>query len=296
VLSRFALADFPAKSSAMRHSLFALLALAASALSGDFAGSAGLQLYSLRDAFKTDVPGTLDKVKALGFREVEGWGGIKTPPAELRKLLEDRGLHLVSTHFSYGPLSTQLDQCVADAKTLGVKFAVCPWIDHEIGSFGQADVEKAAALFNRAGAAFKAAGIQFAYHPHGYEFRPVAEGSSETFFDRLVALCDPEAVAFEMDVFWVFQPGQNPAKLLEKYGSRWQLMHLKDIRKGARIGVFTGKADLTDDVALGTGQVDWPETLRAAAKVGIRHYFIEDESPTVLEQIPVSLKYLESLK
>jgi sugar phosphate isomerase/epimerase len=99
-----------------------------------------------------------------------------------------------------------------------------------------------------------------------------------------------------MDVFWVTHPGQDAAKLLEKHAGRWVLMHLKDIRKGARIGVYTGKAPLTDDVALGTGQVNWPAVLRAAAKTGVKHYFIEDESPTVLEQIPVSLKYLATLK
>src|SRR4030095_9515841 len=88
---------------------------------------------------------------------------------------------------------------------------------------------------------------------------------------------------------------QDPAKLLEKYGKRWELMHLKDIRKGATVGVFTGRAPLTDDVPLGTGQVNWPEVLRAAAKAGVKHYFIEDESPTVLDAIPVSLKYLQSL-
>ena len=99
-----------------------------------------------------------------------------------------------------------------------------------------------------------------------------------------------------MDVFWVAHPGQDPVKLLAKYPQRWALMHLKDIRKGARTGVFTGKAPLTDDVALGTGQVDWPSVLRAAAKAGVKHYFIEDESPTVEEQLPVSIRYLETVK
>jgi sugar phosphate isomerase/epimerase len=280
----------------MRIPLLSLLVVTTSALAGDFAGKAGLQLYSLRDSFKTDVPGTLDKVKALGFTEAEGWGGMPVAPAELAKQLKERGITLVSSHFSWGPLSTNLDQCVKDAQTLGVKFAVCPWIDHEVGNFQMADVEKAAALFNKAGEAFKKVGITFGYHPHGYEFRPVSEGSTETLFDKLVAATKPEYVMFEMDVFWTFQPGQNPAKLLEKYPDRYQLMHLKDIRKGARTGVFTGKAPLTDDVAIGTGQVNWPETLRAAAKIGIKHYFIEDESPTALEQIPQSLKYLETLK
>jgi sugar phosphate isomerase/epimerase len=53
---------------------------------------------------------------------------------------------------------------------------------------------------------------------------------------------------------------------------------------------------LTDDVTLGTGQVNWPRVLEEAARVGVQYYFIEDESPTVLEQIPNSLKYLDSLQ
>ena len=134
----------------MKRFLLPLLILSAGAhaieLTGDFKGPLGLQLYSLRDSFKTDVPGTLDKVKALGFTEAEGWAGVGVTPAELVRLLKERGIKLVSTHFSYGPLNTQLEQCVKDAQTLGVKFAVCPWIDHEVGNFQMADVEKAATL------------------------------------------------------------------------------------------------------------------------------------------------------
>lgn len=272
------------------------LVAAASALAGDFKGTAGLQLYSLRDSFKTDVPGTLDKVKTLGFTEVETASTYDLPVDKFLGLLKERGLKAVSAHYQYDPLTKTLDKCVTEAKALGVKYVVCPWIPHEIGSFGDADVQKAAADFNRIGEAFKKEGITFAYHAHGYEFRPVAEGASETFFDKLAAATKPEFVSFQMDVFWAFLPGQDPAKLLEKYPDRWQLMHLKDLRKGARRGVYTGQAPKTDDVALGTGQVDWPTLLRTAAKTGVKHYFIEDESPTVLDQLPVSLKYLESLK
>ncbi|MEQ1861491.1 MAG: sugar phosphate isomerase/epimerase [Chthoniobacteraceae bacterium] len=272
-----------------------LLALATSALAGDFKGTAGLQLYSLREMMKTDLPGALDRAKAFGFTEVEGGGFIKAAPGELVAMLKERGMTLVSTHFSFKPLAENLDQCVKEAQALGVKFAVCPWIDHEIGNFGDADVQKAAAVFNRAGKAFQNAGISFGYHVHGFEFRPVAEGASETFFDRLAAATSPELVGFEMDVLWVVLPGADPVKLLEKYGSRWQLMHLKDLKKGVRTGVYTGKTELTNDVALGTGQVDWPAVLRTAAKVGVKHYFIEDESPTVLDQIPASLAYLKTL-
>ena len=258
-----------------------------------FHGSAGLQLWTLRDLFKTDVPGTLDKIKALGFTEVETAGLYGKPAAELKAMLTERGLKPISAHFQYDALTKDLDASIQDAKTLGVLYVAVPWIPHEIGSFSEADARRASADFNRWGEAFKKAGITFTYHPHGYEFRPHNDG---TLFDIIAAETKPEFVSFEMDVLWVFQPGQDPAKLLAKYPTRWVLMHLKDMRKGARRGVYTGQAPKTDDVPLGAGQVNWPEVLAAAHRVGVKHYFIEDESPTAEAQVRESLTYLGTLK
>jgi sugar phosphate isomerase/epimerase len=89
-------------------------------------------------------------------------------------------------------------------------------------------------------------------------------------------------------------PGQDPAKLLEKYGSRWKLMHLKDLKKGVATGSLAGKTELTNDVVLGSGQTDWTAVLAAAKKAGVQHYFIEDESPTVMEQVPASLAFMKT--
>lgn len=273
--------------------LFPLTSFAADSSAGSFKGVAGLQLYSLRDQFKTDVPGTLDKVKAYGFTEVEtaqtyGLGGEK-----LREMLVARGLKPISGHFQYAALTQNVDAVIQEAKALGLEYIACPWIPHEEAQFTEAVARKAAADFNRWGEALSKAGIHFTYHPHGYEFAPFGEG---TLFDLLVKETNPEFVNFEMDVFWIMHPGKNPVELLQKYPTRWLLMHLKDIRKGAKTGIYTGHAPLTDDVPLGTGQVDWPAVLRAAAKVGVKHYFIEDESPTAETAIPESLKYLETLK
>jgi sugar phosphate isomerase/epimerase len=265
-------------------------------LKGDFKGPLGLQIYSLRDALKQDAVGTLDKVKELGFTSAELWGGAPVPPEKMKTLLAERGITPVSGHFSYEALKKDVSTGVATAKMLGLKYAGVAWIPHEVGSFGEADVKRAADDFHAFGEAFKAAGIQFFYHVHGYEFKPVAEGSTETFFDLLARATKPELVAFEMDVFWVVHPGADPVKLLTQYPGRWKLMHLKDIRKGARTGVYTGKAPLTDDVPLGTGQVNWPAVLKQAAASGVEYYFIEDESPTVLEALPISSKYLETVK
>ena len=96
--------------------------------------------------------------------------------------------------------------------------------------------------------------------------------------------------------FWIVHPGQDPVKLLQKYGKRFELMHLKDMKKGTPTGLLTGQSDVKNDAALGAGQMDLPAILRAAKKAGVKWYFIEDESPWSEQQIPQSLRYLEQVK
>ena len=83
--------------------------------------------------------------------------------------------------------------------------------------------------------------------------------------------------------------------LVKKYGDRWKLMHLKDLRKGVKKDL-TGNTSQENDVPLGTGELDIPGILKQAKKVGIKHYFIEDESSHVNTQVPQSITYLKSLK
>jgi len=264
--------------------------------SGDFKAPLGLQLYTLRESFKTNVIGTLDQIKALGFVEIEGGGDYGLGIEKFNALLKERGLKMVSAGFGYESMKKDIAAAVRRAQGFGVKFAMCAWIPHDKSGFTEADVRRAAADFNAWGEAFKAAGITFAYHPHGFEFLPLQDGSGRTHFDLLVRETKPEFVSFEMDVFWVTHPGQDPVTLLAKYPNRWSLMHLKDLRRGAPTGIHTGHAPPSDDVPLGTGQVNWPAVLRQAAAVGVKHYFIEDESVTPLDSLPVSVKYLQSVK
>ncbi len=148
-------------------------------------------------------------------------------------------------------------------------------------------------MFNKAGEVLAKHGLKFFYHIHGYEFQPHGSG---TLFDLLMTETKPENVKVEMDVFWVVHPKQDPVKLLEKYGSRFELMHVKDMRPGTPTGLLTGQSDVKNDVAIGSGIMKWPEILKAAQKAGVKWYFIEDESPTSIEQIPVSMRFLELLK
>ena len=284
----------------MKTSRYPVLALVASLLvaplaAADFHDHLGLQLWSLRDQTKTDVPAALDWVKAHGITEVETAGTGNLSTEEFSKLLKDRGLKAVSAHIGYDVLAKDLPGAIKTAKALGVKYVMTAWIPHQ-GAFTPAMARAAAADFNKWGAAFKAEGISYGFHPHGYEFVAMPEEGGKTPFDILVAETKPDLVSFEMDVFWVFHAGVDPATLLKKYPNRWSLLHVKDIRKGAVTGLSTGGAPPIDNVAVGTGQINWPEVLKTAEEIGVKHFFIEDETPTPLVCIPDSLKYLRALK
>ena len=259
--------------------------------SKSFHGPVGLQLYSLRDVFAKNVPLGLQMTRSFGFEEVELAGTYGQTPEQFRATLARAGLKPVSSLVDYNLFVTALDKVVAEAKILGVKYVGVAWFPHQ-GSFTEADARKAAADFNRFGEALSKHGMKFIFHNHGYEFVPHGDG---TLFDLLVTETKPEYVTFQMDVFWTVHPGQDPVKLLKKYPNRWELLHVKDMRKGTATGKLTGSEDVRNDVALGSGQIDLAATLKAAQEIGVKHYFIEDESPTVSEQIPQSLRYLESL-
>jgi sugar phosphate isomerase/epimerase len=262
----------------------------------DFHDHLGLQLWSLRVQLKENVPAALDLAKGYGVSEIETITLANAKPAELAEQLRARGLNPVSAHISYDALKKDIQAAIVDAKTLGVRFIICPSLPHGGGGFKEADARRVAAEFNTWGEACHAAGLGFGYHPHGFEFTPADSGNGDTVFDVLVRETKPELVCYEMDVFWVYHAGQDPAKLLAKYPDRWRLMHVKDMRKGAPHNFSTGSAPATDNVAVGAGQIDWPTVLRTAERIGVQHYFLEDETPAPLQCIPESLKYLRALK
>jgi len=257
-----------------------------------FKGPLGLQLYSLRDQFSKDVPGTLERVREFGFSTVELAGTYGKSPEEFSALLAKHNLKAVAGHFGYERFRDDPEGVAQEAKALGLAWAGTAWVPHS-GKVDENWVKETAKVFNHAGEVLAKHGIKFYYHNHGYEFVPFEDG---TLFDLLVKETKPGLVYFEMDVMWTLFPGQDPAQLMAKHGNRWGLMHVKDLKKGVATGSLTGGTDPRNDVVIGTGQTDWVALLSAARKAGVQYYFIEDESPTVLEQIPQSLKFLERVK
>ena len=257
-----------------------------------FVAPVGVQAYSFRNYFPEDLIGTLDRIQAMGITEIEGVPN-NVDPVEFRKLCAERGMSNPSTGAGFEELQEDPMKVVETAKALGAKFVMCAWIPHpNRGEFSKADADKAIEVFNTAGKILKENGLTFCYHIHGYEFQPYEDG---TLMDYIIESTDPENVSFQMDVFWAQFGGGDPVALLKKYGNRWKLLHLKDMKKGIAKDL-TGGTDVEYNVPLGQGQLDMAGILIESRKIGIAHYFIEDESSAVMDQVPQSIAYLKSLK
>jgi sugar phosphate isomerase/epimerase len=257
-----------------------------------FPQAPGMQTYTFRNSMKVDVGATLDSIKSLGITVLESSTNPNgLTPEAFRKLLDARGMTSPSVGAGYEELVKDPAEVARKAKIIGATYVMTAWIPHK-APFKLEDAQKAVADFNKAGKVLKENGITLCYHIHGYEFIPYQNG---TLFDYIVKNTNPEYVSFEMDILWTFHGGGDPEKLLLKYPNRWKLMHLKDLRKGVK-GDHTGGTSTDNDVALGTGQLNLPAILKAAKKVGVKYYFIEDESPKFRQQVPQTIAYLKSLK
>ncbi|GAA0878347.1 sugar phosphate isomerase/epimerase [Algoriphagus jejuensis] len=252
----------------------------------------GMVSYTYRKSFAKDLPATLDTLQQMGITDMEFSNLFGHTAADIKKELDQREMYCSSFGVGYKDLMEQTATVAENAKTLGAKYVRVAWVPHT-GAFTEEAARQTIADFNAVGKILKEEhGLTFAYHNHGYEFEPYGKG---TLFDLIMEETDPAYVSFEMDILWTFFPGADPAALLKKYGNRFKLMHMKDLRKGV-VGNMSGGTPVENDVALGTGQLDLPAILKAAKKAGVEHFYLEDESETYYQQVPKSIAYLHSLK
>jgi len=252
----------------------------------------GLEIYSLRRDAEKDLPATLAMIRKFGFTEVEVSALYGRTAADFRRLLDNHGLKATSMMSEYDRLAKAASSVADAAHTLGAEYVVCGTLPHKKKHLTVEDCSPAADNLNRWGETLAKSGLHCCYHTHGIEFDHVADG---TVFDTLAKRCDPNFANFEMDIFWIVYARQDPVKLLQKYPGRFPLMHVKDLRKDTPLGGSPGDVLEEASVPLGKGLVDVSATLQAARKTGVRHYYIEDEAVDASQQIPVSLRYLESL-
>ena len=253
----------------------------------------GVQLYTVRDTMKTDFEGTLEKVAAIGYSEVEFAGYFDHSPADVRAILDRHHLTAPSEHVSYEVVQKKWPETLDAAQVVGHKFIVCPSIDDSQRKV-TAGWKKAAEVFNRAGEASQKAGIQFAYHNHTWEFEPLTDSGGKFAYDILLSETDPKLVKMEMDLGWITVAGQDPLTYFNRYPGRFPLVHVKDWTKGPD-GKMSEKDGHMADV--GSGAIDWKRLFAQSKKAGIKHYFVEhDEPQSPFDSLRNSYQYLHDLR
>jgi sugar phosphate isomerase/epimerase len=280
----------------------------------------GLQLIAVGSDFDSDPHGTLEKVAAIGYKQVELSPLSKAPLSEIKKALADSGLKNPSGHYLLPDLLARLHEKIETAKELGQEYMVVtiPWVA-DISRFqskASNRIEMVRAIlngltledwkwnaeqFNKIGDQIKKAGLQLAYHNHEFEFRKIGDS---TGYDEFLRLTDPELVALELDCGWMTVAGLDPVTYLTKYANRYRLLHIKDFKKGFMPTTryqrgLSGAPGTPVPTELGRGVIDYARIL-PAARNSIRALFVEQEPPfsemPALEAIKIDFTYLHNLK
>lgn len=249
----------------------------------------GLQLYSVRELLPKDFEGTLKKLSAAGYKEVEPAGYYDKSAADFRKAMDNAGLHAVSTHHPLDMFRAKADELIEYGHNLGLEYIVCPSPSRrDPNAKGEKmtldDWHFTAEELNRLGEKVKAAGMTLGYHNHGPEF---LKQDGVVFYDELLRLTDPKLVCFELDCGWAGSAGLHPEEYLKKTPERFPLLHVKDMVKGSN-GEF-------HSTVMGRGVIDYKPVLRAAT--GLKHYFIEQEEFDMdpIEALTLDAKYMKKL-
>lgn len=279
--------------------------------------SIGLQLYTLGNLMTDDAKGTLEKLAAIGYREIESAGSQKGnyygfSPKEFSSMVKDAGMHWRSAHVGGAPFSTSqimkmaktaedsakakkfaeqlknrpvvanltdnYQQLADEAAEGGLDYLVCASIP--VGNMDE--IKKAVDVFNKAGEACRKNKVQFAYHNHQTEFDNV-DGVRP--FDYILQNTGEDIVKMELDLAWATKAKQDPVQLFGMHPGRYPLWHVKDLDK-----VNMNPAEV------GSGVVDFKRIFDNAGKSGMKYFFVEqDGAPKPLENVANSYRYLSNL-
>ena len=264
----------------------------------------GVQLYVLSAEVARDLPGTMRRVREIGYREVEGSLPRGVTPQTFRVALDEAELRCPSLHILFDamvPGSVSLaepDRVIEAARTIGATNAVIgvfPFMDTLMrrsdaqpllanpSSLGPVILEIARAMsaedrlafarrLNENGARLAAQGIRLGYHNHNVEFIPL--GNGRPALELLIAETDARYVDFELDLGWAKSAGEDPAALIRQHAGRVRQVHLKDL-----LATPANHELQLNTAEVGRGVQNWDEIAEALKSARVEHAYVEQEPP-----------------
>ena len=263
----------------------------------------GVQLFTLFPTLEQDLKGNLQKIAAIGYKEIEsafstkgGYYGMKSK--EFAAFSKELGLSWQSHHVLGAPFKPRPDmdlskmpkmppmltlkdntqQVVDEVAEGGVKYLVCASIP--TGSLDE--IKESVEILSKAGEKAKKAGLTLCYHNHDAEFNTV-EGQIP--YDIFLSQISPDLMKMELDLAWVSKAGVDPVGLFKKYPKRFPLLHVKDM-----------SSDFKTIMPVGEGSIDFKRIFAEAKLAGVKHFFVEHDMPkNAFESLSSSFKYLNGL-
>lgn len=251
--------------------------------------SLNVQLYTVRDAVGKNLEGALEQLAGLGYKNIElfGYNGTffgKTV-SEFKTILANTGIKVLSSHHTTGiamkgkgTLTDGWDKAIEDIHAIGAEYMVCAFLFPNERT--PENYKSLPAMLEKAGTATKAAGIQFAYHNHDFEFEKLDD---TLVYDFLLKNTSGDLVKMEMDLYWISKAGQDPVAYFEKYPGRFAMWHVKDMEAGTKA--------ITE---VGNGTIDFDRIFAARKKAGLKYWFVEQDTSKrdMFESLKISRDYL----
>ncbi len=264
----------------------------------------GIQLYSVRSDMAKDPVGTIEKLSAMGYRNVEhaGYKDRKFygfSPVEFKKILSDQGTKMISGHVAFGvddwdaskkQFKDRWKHTIEDAITVGQEYLITPWMDEAIRT-NKDTLNLLLDLFNDSGRLCNQMGIKFGYHNHDFEFNTHVDG--KLLYDIILERMEKDLVIQQLDMGNMYNAGAKPMDILRQYPGRFEIMHVKDEIKSDQ-GEMGGDYEST---VLGKGVLEVRKVVDYAYKKGGTNVFIvEQESYQKMSRLETSKSNYEAMK
>ena len=223
----------------------------------------GIQLYTVRDQMAEDVPGTLQKIADIGYDEVEFAGYFDYTPAQINGFLDSMGLVSPSSHASLADIRSKPEQLIEVAAAIGNRYIALAWLapeERQTLDAYRSHIDVVAGFSEQC----KAAGLQFAWHNHDFEF---IELEGERPMDMILAQTPADTVQVELDLYWVAKASVDPFEYFNRHPGRFPMCHVKDM---------AADTSMTD---VGDGTIDFPGIFAVSEQAGFQHYFVELDHP-----------------
>ena len=267
----------------------------------------GIQVYGLRDLLENtpeNFRNVMEKVKELGFDGVELAGLYGIAPEEIKKILDEVGLVPISARVPLADMMADAEGVAETYAKIGVQYIAIPYLPDEYRP-NTPGYEGALKEFERIGKVMKDHGIKLEYHNHDFEF--VRLPSGEYGFDNIYSTIPEDLLKVEPDLCWIKVAGESPVEYLKKYGSRCEVVHLKDFIKEGNpknlyklIGIETEEAEEDTGIfefrPVGFGMQIWEPILKTAAEVGSKWVICEQDEHYDLEPLEAARRAREYLK